>query len=411
MKTILFLTLALSSSIALAHQGTPLHLDLEMESAEYQTLLKKLPKNKNGDDPAILKAIGWGQRLAAWIAAENDRRAPTDQIRLTSQATRRGVPIDKPSIYSEKTIAEDLVKHATELNGDIIKVMNGEGFPAALPLPVEEFILQARKIDKTYQSAARFKSLIGWRAQYAQRKALDLRSYYFFKTNDWTAERVGNLAELPAEEQKTVRDHLAGMCVNDGRSSMATCRRKVAKLVSAEDLSEYFTTTFTASAQVWADFFDIPDYGRRSDVTYKDELTMVVPFNTPSVAKFIPYLQNNVEEEFKWNDWGIKINYGSFPNGPLLKFETGVVPHVNGLGGNEIVMDSNQPIEEYESQWTIRHEFGHVIGLPDCYHEFYDDELKAFVNYQLDITDLMCSRAGNMNERIYQELKKAYFRR
>ena len=82
--------------------------------------------------------------------------------------------------------------------------------------------------------------------------------------------------------------------------------------------------------------------------------------------------------------------------------------NVNGLGGNQIVMDSNQPIEEYESQWTIRHEFGHVLGLPDCYHEFYDTNLEAYVNYQLDVTDLMCSRAGNMKERIYTELKKAY---
>jgi hypothetical protein len=102
------------------------------------------------------------------------------------------------------------------------------------------------------------------------------------------------------------------------------------------------------------------------------------------------------------------MTFGNYPNGALLKFEAGVVPHVNGLGGNEIVMDSTQPIEEYESQWTIRHEYGHVIGLPDCYHEFYDSELGAFVNYQLDVTDLMCSRAGNMKERIYKELVRVY---
>jgi hypothetical protein len=70
------------------------------------------------------------------------------------------------------------------------------------------------------------------------------------------------------------------------------------------------------------------------------------------------------------------MNFGLFPNGPLLVFETAVVPH--------------------------------VIGLPDCYHEFYDTNLEAYVNYQLDISDLMCSRAGNIKERIYTELKKVY---
>ena len=410
MKTFLVLSLAFSTLTALAHQATPLHLDLEMESSEYSALLATLPKNKNVDDPAINKALAWGSRLSAWIAMENQRRAPTDQIRLTSAATRRGIPIDAPSIYSEKTIAADLVKHASELNADIIAAVEGGAYPATLPLPVEEFILQARKIDKTYQSAARFKSLINWRSQYAQRKKLDLRSYHFMKTNNWTAERVSAIANLPAAEQQVVRDHLAGMCVNDGRSSIAACRAKVAREEAAGRLGAMFTSTFRASSQVWAEFFNIPGYGVRRDVTFTDPNVMIVPFNTPSIARFIPYLQNNVEDEFKFGTWGLRVNYGNFPDGPLLKFEPNVVPHVNGLGGNEIVMDSNQPIEEYESQWTIRHEFGHVIGLPDCYHEFYDEELKAFVNYQLDITDLMCSRAGNMNERIYQELKRAYFR-
>ncbi len=135
---------------------------------------------------------------------------------------------------------------------------------------------------------------------------------------------------------------------------------------------------------------------------------MNVVFNTPSLPKFIPYLKNNIEDEFRWENWGMKMTFGNYSSGPRLVFETGVVPHVNGLGGDTITMDSNQPIEEYESQWTIRHEFGHVLGLPDCYHEFYDTDLKAYVNYQLDITDLMCSRAGNIKERIYLELKKAY---
>jgi hypothetical protein len=71
-------------------------------------------------------------------------------------------------------------------------------------------------------------------------------------------------------------------------------------------------------------------------------------------------------------------------------------------------MDANSSLDEFDSQWTLRHEFGHVLGLPDCYHEFYDTKIEAYVNYQIDVTDLMCSRSGNMNERIFKELKRTY---
>ena len=49
-----------------------------------------------------------------------------------------------------------------------------------------------------------------------------------------------------------------------------------------------------------------------------------------------------------------------------------MTPHVNRLGGNVIVMDAAASIEVYAIRWAIRHEYGHVLGLPDCYFEFYD---------------------------------------
>jgi hypothetical protein len=81
---------------------------------------------------------------------------------------------------------------------------------------------------------------------------------------------------------------------------------------------------------------------------------------------------------------------------------------VDKLGGNEITMDKNAPLSEYEVQWTIRHEFGHVLGFRDCYLEFYDSTEKAIVSYQFDVTNLMCSRQGHLKEIHYQELKRLY---
>ena len=71
-------------------------------------------------------------------------------------------------------------------------------------------------------------------------------------------------------------------------------------------------------------------------------------------------------------------------------------------------MDANQPLTEYDAQWTIRHEFGHVLGLPDCYVEFYIQERGVIMNYQLDIDNIMCSRRGHVKETNVQELERAY---
>jgi hypothetical protein len=410
MKFVGFFALSFFGLAAVAAPVHLPHMDLEMESSEYRAILKKgVRKDEAAKDPAIAKGLKWGERLSAWLAHENARRSPSEALRLTSPGTRRGIPIDKPSIYSERTIAEDLVKHAAEMPANMMAVLEGGAFPTALPLPDADFILLARKVDKTYQSAARFKSLIGWRSFYVARKAQDVRSYHFFTSNGWTADRISRLGELTAEEQSNVRQQLVELCLNSG-AGRSSCVNRVAREENAGTLPALFTTLMGSGERVWRSFFDIPRSGVRRDVDHTNANRMVVPFNTPSIERFRPYLQDNVEAEFQWGTWQLLVNFGSFMNGPRLEFRAGTVPHVNGLGGNVITMDSNQPIEEYESQWTIRHEFGHVIGLPDCYHEFYDESLRAFVNYQLDIKDLMCSRAGDMTERIFLELKRVYFR-
>ena len=401
--------LALAFSLStFAHP--PVHLDLEMESHEYAKILEKMEKNKEGelDNAPVNRAISMGTRLSAWLAFENNRRSESEALRLSNPTTRRGIPVDKPSVYSDKTVEAELKKLEVDMPAQMLAVLSGAAFPSTLPLPDEAFIVLARRVDRNYQSAARYKSLLPWMSHYRQAKNKDVRGYYYMRSKNYTAADMSRFETFAEDEKQRIRDALYGMCLNISNVNPARCKSALEQDEKEGKLAQSFATYSARSVQVWNAFFDIPDFAVRSDVTHTDPNLMIVPFNTPKVAKFIPYLQGNVEDEFKFQDWKMVIKFGTFPNGARLTFKPGVTPHVTGLGGNEIVMDSNQPIEEYESQWTIRHEFGHVIGLPDCYHEFYDDDQKAFVNYQLDITDLMCSRAGDMNERIYKELKRAY---
>ena len=403
-----YIILGLGLLISGATYALP-HLDLELSSDEYRVHLQHLAKNKalGPDDPAIAASIKLGDRLSKWIAVINASRPADAAIRLTSPLTRRGIPIETPSIYSPTIIKNGAEKIIAELPEAMKAVITTTvELPTTTGIDDETFIKHARLLDRNYQSAARYKSVNPYRLQYISAASEDVRGYYYLTQNKIGKEELKDVATIDADKIAPIKDALVKICINS-RDSLASCKKKVDAGFSSNGLVAIYTKYFATAQKNWNDFFLIPSNGTRSDLVWTTN-TLTVPFNTPSIPKFIPYLQVNIEDEFRFGDWNLKMNFGTFSNGPVLVFQAGVVPHVNGLGGNQIVMDSNQPIEEYESQWTIRHEFGHVLGLPDCYHEFYDTNLDAFVNYQLDVTDLMCSRAGNMKERIYTELKKAY---
>lgn len=412
MKKFTLLALILTMNPVMSHAATQElpHFDLNMTTREYRRHLETLKHNKDvqgKDEPSISYAISLGERLSKWIEKVNTARSPDHAIRLTSPLTRRSNPIDKPNTYSPSIIKTDTDKILANMPSEMKSVLIAST-PLEDKLPVDDelFITHARLLDRNYQSAARYKSLNGWRSAYIGAAKKDVRGHYYLTKNKIDTEVLKNVTSIESEKVSPIKEALIQICKNSAFFT-SNCSARLEDAWKKNEASAFYSKYYPASKKLWDSFFKIPKNARRKDVSWIKN-SMRVPFNTPEIAKFIPYLQDNIQDEFRFQDWKLLINFGTFSNGPRLKFEGGVVPHVNGLGGNEIVMDANQPIEEYESQWTIRHEFGHVIGLPDCYHEFYDVKLQAYVNYQLDVTDLMCSRAGNMNQRIYEELKGAY---
>jgi hypothetical protein len=400
-----FMTFCLSLLFVGSALAAP-HLDLELSSGEYRKLLAK-QRQSFMDDPAIVKAIFLGDRLSKWINAVNATRTPTTAIRLTSAATRRGVPIDRPNIYSPTTINKENMDIQKELPMALKEVLlTSAEISSTIPVSDEIFILHARRIDRNYQQAARYKSIDKYRTEYIKAARNDVRGYYYLVSKKIGEHELRDVALIPPAKVAPIKEALTLLCVN-GNKATAKCQQEMAQAFTTNAVAAYYKKYLSVAKENWDQFFYIPMSAKRSDIDWSGSTT-TVPFNTPALAKFIPYLKTNIEDEFRWLGWSLKLNFGKYTDGPYLTFEAGALPHVNALGGNEIVMDSNQPIEEYESQWTIRHEFGHILGLPDCYHEFYDVDARAYVNYQLDTKDLMCSRAGNMNARIFTELKMVY---
>ena len=399
----IFFSIALLPTIVIAQ---PMHhLPLELSHQQYHKRLQQYisKHHRLTLKTEIAQAISGGEKLAKWISLINKNREPQDKIYLTSKETSHGIPINSPNIYGPKQIKDDLQKLQQSLPAAIKEVVYGQvGITDVLPIYKQLFINHGRKIDSLYQTAVRWQTVIvpnkSW---YQQQKQNDVRGYYHLLHTVKLDKKLGNFSKLNQKYRQQLKADLLMICQNN-LLELSKCKNKLAKAINYKNLIEYKNSYWPLAEKNYQSFFaiDNPRHDLQNSLN-----NMVIPFEVPESNRLQNWLQINVEDEFKYNDWKLKIN---FKDKALshLEFEANTTPHVSD--GNTIVMDLNTNIDEYEVKWTIRHEFGHVLRLPDCYIEFYDPELDHAINYQIDINDLMCSRAGNMNKRIYTELLKTY---
>src|SRR5690606_13381365 len=150
--------------------------------------------------------------------------------------------------------------------------------------------------------------------------------------NKITADDLREVSAIPENKISEIKEALNLICLNT-EANMSRCKSAVDKSFKTNTVAALFEKYFSRAKSNWDSFFKIPAYARRKDLRWSGN-TATVPFNTPEIPKFGPYLKDNIEDEFRWKGWGLKINFGTYHNGPYLKFEPGVVPHVNSLGGN-----------------------------------------------------------------------------
>jgi len=400
----------LFSTSAMANLHMPLDISFEESQAWYQSI--KVNKQKNKYEPFVKESIDGGEKMSKWLKLINDNRDPANVIRLTSKNTQRKIPIEKPSIYGPSTIDErynDLVNTMPEYLKNIIY---GSGaITSSLNISDNEFIKWARLTSALYQTAVRWTGMKPWLIQLAARRVRDVRGYYFLKNLKDLDFKLENIEISTTDEKNNILDALERICINTGGLDDG-CYKQVLKAYKNMKLLSFKNKYWNNAIRNWNVFFKI--FSPRKDVEWKQTApgVMKVVFKDPKNPTIANWLKENVEDEFRLpkENWSLEMKFikGKWRTA-YLEFKPNVTPHVTG--GNKIVMDSNTPLEEYGVKWTIRHEYGHILRLPDCYHEFYIKEKNLMINYQLDTSDLMCSRAGQMNERIFIELKKAYFKK
>ena len=66
------------------------------------------------------------------------------------------------------------------------------------------------------------------------------------------------------------------------------------------------------------------------------------------------------------------------------------------------------PTDLYYNPQTVAHEAGHLLGFPDCYLEYVDENTNEAVYYEINQHNIMCSLSGSVETIHYDEIKKIY---
>jgi hypothetical protein len=389
---------------ASTHPPLP-HMDLNMTGSEYETLLSKntQPYGKHGFE----EIFATGKRNLDWIRLLNNNRK--QRLSLSTAETQQGFPIDNPRVYNPEIIHRDYANLKSTMPSPLKEIIFGtEALPDTLPCADETYIQWGLAVDRIYQIAARWRTYEPYMDYLRENAFRDIRGYYFLNKTPDLRERLGEWSRLTPSEQQLTLGWLTQICVND-LQDQTECSQRAQRAASSNSALAFYEQHRTASETILSEMMLIPENGHFESVQWKSENSIEIPFREPESESMKAYLRDNIQEEWQLNPFNLIVNFVSgFVDGVQVIWKPGVTPHVDRLGSDTIYMDANAPISEYDVQWTIRHEFGHVLGFPDCYLELYDSSLEAIVGYQLDTSDLMCSRRGHLKPRHISELRRAY---
>jgi len=418
MKTLMLLSLLLLPFTATAARELKNFPDIPPDADSSFYLSLGGAKLLSGDMDALdglSNVVALGERNLKWLEYINSFRPMGEKLSLTSKDSQRGIPIDKPSEYNPPLIQQKLVDLKPQIPEAMQKVIFGnEAFTKEPPVALADYINWSRELDRVYQSALRWRTMAPWLSYLAERRHNDLRGWYFLSRLENRADKLRHYEELGDDVRMKVRGWLVNMCFNDNDDDTpAGCERVVdGKIAAKADLEAYYQELAPHSAGMFNGYFAIPSYAARREVRWEvganGNPIVTAPFLDPGTAAVRSFLKDNIEDEWRFQNWRLELPFQSSGSIPRVVFRPGVTPNVNGLGGDTITMNSQQPLTEYDAQWTIRHEYGHVLGFPDCYVEFYERERNVIVNYQFDIENLMCSRRGHIQERHLSEMKRVY---
>lgn len=360
------------------------------------------------EDQQITMLLAVGKKASKWIEVVNKARLPEQQLDLSSPEKSGGIPMDKPQKSNTEIIMKsynDFLKKSSKLITNV--VTSSQELPVNPPVSDEEFVTTLRTLDRIYSSTIRWAGQREYKAWYINKAIYDIRGFTFLKATPDLEETLNSYPNLSKENQVKYYSWLFGLCKN-GDFGPANCKAELDKYVGKNKLFNFYNRFLKYGQSMYDLFFSLKK--TRAEIKWNTERTILnSPFQTPERNDVQKWLKENIEDEWQGAGFNLVIDYKKhISNYPRIEFKEGVTAHVNELGGNLITMEAEYPIETKDQKYTIRHEYGHVLGFQDCYLEFFDISEKAMVYYEVDVDNIMCSRNGKLRPTHIEQLQKAY---
>ncbi len=278
-------------------------------------------------------------------------------------------------------------------------------------LKESSYLNWAASMDYIYSYTCRW--ILGLETLEEQTKEVvnDLRGYLYFKHDSNVEFKLYNYALQTERVQKEIYQALLQLC----RNSEQTTEECAIELANSDRNHggplQLYQKYYPFGEKVWNSHFSIQN--ARNDIVWNadDPNIMIVKFLDPGNSTLRNWIKEKIESMWHYGRWSLQIAFesGRRDSTPRVLFTPGITANTDKIGGNLITMDKNIPLDQEDTIATIQHEFGHVLGFPDCYIEFYDPAEKQMVIYSLNQENLMCNSGGKVTEVHFSELQRAYY--